>query len=127
MFMKKQSDHSFEKRTSTRKTRSDVIFWRRSYRDGYKMGLLLERSDEGLAFAWRGDDAPRPNAILDISLDPDSSGDDPKIAEVMRSSYVHDNLAVVAVRLVETLPIVSSVAEAEIKVTLPTVRRKLAV
>lgn len=65
------------------------------------MGWLLERSDDGAAFAWRGGEPPCAGAILYVQLDAASRGDAKRAAVVRRVSRAHDDLFVIAAELVE--------------------------
>lgn len=115
-----------EKRTQPRTRRADAIAWRLSPTDFAKSALLLERSEDGLAFAWRGQVAPAPDTLIELSLEGSPEFERPLIARVRRVAHVHDNLLVIGAELWRASPFPPEV-EAEVKprVTRPTPRRAI--
>ena len=79
-----------EKRRSTRQRKSEPIFWRLLGRTRYVSAWLLESSDSGLAFAWRGALIPSPGALIQVRRDADAD-DFPVMPQ--RAIVRHRNLA----------------------------------
>jgi len=85
-----------EKRSQRRNHRSDTIAWRPRASTTSHLGLLLESSDTGYAFAWRGPNVPQIDAIIHLDLHPDVDGATSVLARVRRVTQVHDDLVVIA-------------------------------
>jgi hypothetical protein len=67
------------------------MLWRPSRNAEFQMAWLLEESDDGFAFAWRGDAVPPIGSIIEVRLDVAAATDCPEQA-VMR----HDDLTIIA-------------------------------
>ncbi len=124
-----QLDNS-EKRRSPRERRSDAIFWRLVGQTEYDMGWILEASDDGLAFAWRGDAAPPRGSIVEVHRGGGAGGggdegcergrfDDltskPERALVRRSTLAHDDLAIIAVQIIPEMSAAKGACEVALK------------
>ena len=114
-----------EKRRSERVRRSDALFWRIRDVGEYDMGWLLEASDEGLAFAWRGSVLPSEGSIIDVQMCPPGTWKS-GIAEVRRVEIVHDDLVVIGVEHVSRTPPKPHAQAAEVKpIAKPLIARSL--
>lgn len=83
---------------------SEFIECRWDPADIFHLGWVLESSQSGLAFAWRGDNAPPVDAIIDVRDDALPVGAACCQAVVRRSSVVHDDLNVVALEFLSFSP-----------------------
>lgn len=93
-----------EKRSCERRRESRSIEWRRNGNDFPRRGWLLESSTTGLAFAWRGSDIPKLNAVLDVCLFPDDRSDRSIPARVVRIKRAHEDLMVIGVERMRPFP-----------------------
>ena len=66
--------HTRENRRSPRIRRSEAMLWRLSWFEDFEMGWLLESSDTGCAFAWRGVLLPSVGSRIDINTDATLNG-----------------------------------------------------
>lgn len=94
---------SRELRSSPRHRRSEAIFWKLPWFATYEMGWLLEASESGCAFAWRGAVVPALGSRVDVDLEPASSTASTRAARVQRVELVHDDLVLIACEFVESL------------------------
>ncbi|MEM7629089.1 MAG: hypothetical protein AAF356_06665 [Planctomycetota bacterium] len=72
------------------------MLWRLSWFEDFEMGWLLESSDTGCAFAWRGVLLPSVGSRIDINTDARARVDEARSARIQRVAVVHDDLMVVA-------------------------------
>lgn len=98
-----------EKRKTTRQRRSGSISWRFIGHAEVQPGWLLEESDEGMAFAWRGEQAPKNGEILELLDSGDGSSAITK-AIVRRVVACHEDLAVIAIERVQYSPFPASLS-----------------
>jgi len=97
-----------EKRYGHRTSRSGGLTWRFLGGNKSEIGLLLETSEHGMAFAWRGTFSPKVGTLIEVL---DEDGDDRrKRVVVRRSSVCHDNLRVIGAELVDSGPFPSTFA-----------------
>lgn len=93
-----------EERRQNRVRRSDSVAWRQSNDTEPRTGWLLESSEDGFAFAWRGDGPPRANELIEVDLGSDH-GEKPWVRAVVRhAEAVHDNLRVIGAQIVQFRP-----------------------
>lgn len=88
-----------EKRGERRRHRSDAISWRLRASDRTHLALLLESSDTGYAFAWRGAEAPIVDALIQLDLKPNGNAPTSVLTRVRRVTRVHDDLVVIAAEI----------------------------
>lgn len=93
-----------EQRTQPRKRRSDAIAWRLNRADSPRGAWLLDSSEDGMAFAWRGGPVPAVDSLIEVIADPDGRPQDIRIARVRRVSVVHDDLMVLGAEVWRTNP-----------------------
>ena len=86
-----------ERRSERRVRQSGTIEWRYHLADKARTALLLEASDTGFAFAWRGTDAPRPNTLIEFRQSGEFADPQWAVARVRRHSIAHADLTVIAV------------------------------
>lgn len=92
-----KKDKSYEdQRSSTRTKRSDAMFWLGPDDDTPQMGWLLESSETGFAFAWRGDTPPAIDETIRVHANPAALRDAPREAIVKRAHTAHEDLVIVA-------------------------------
>ena len=75
------------------------MFWRQGQYDNFEMGWLLEASNDGCAFAWRGEGPPQVGAVIDVCLDMSSSQRETKSAVVRRVRVAHADMTIIAAEL----------------------------
>jgi len=93
-----------EKRTSVRVSRSEELMWRCVGRGKTEIGLLLEASEHGMAFAWRGSAPLQAGTLIEVlGGEPEEIGQRKRVV-VRRFSPCHDNLSVVGVEIVDFRP-----------------------
>lgn len=85
-----------ERRRASRRQRSDAMFWRPTRSADFQMAWLLEESDDGFAFAWRGDAVPPIGSIIEVRLDATAATDAPEHAVMRRVIRAHDDLTIIA-------------------------------
>ncbi|MGE3109398.1 MAG: hypothetical protein AB7G11_05570 [Phycisphaerales bacterium] len=91
-----------EVRRQVRLRRSDVLAWRHSESMvSPRTALLLESSDDGLAFAWRGEDPPAQDSLIELQVESAGATSAWKRAVVRHSHMVHDNLSIVGVEVLQ--------------------------
>jgi hypothetical protein len=93
-----------ELRRSPRRRRSDALFWRLGARHAPGMGWLLESSETGLAFAYRGPGVPGLDSIIEVRVGATAEEAWSEQAVVRRVSRVHGDLTVVAAQYLRTRP-----------------------
>ncbi|QDU70512.1 hypothetical protein [Mucisphaera calidilacus] len=110
-------DYLQDTRRSTRKRKSSALFWKTagSSRD-FDMAWLLEASEVGCAFAWRGDDPPKRGERLQLRVDCLGTIDQPSEAIVRRATTVHDDLTVVSVEFHKHLPTALASVRTDIRI-----------
>ncbi|MEM9082299.1 MAG: hypothetical protein AAGB34_01800 [Planctomycetota bacterium] len=91
----KQQDMK-NQRSDDRQSRYDTIIWRPSNGLAYQAAWLLELSEGGCAFAWRGAGLPKIGSTIDLRFESGASFGPPEPVVVKRVNVVHDNLVVVA-------------------------------
>ncbi|USN98409.1 MAG: hypothetical protein H6810_09540 [Phycisphaeraceae bacterium] len=113
-----------EKRIDPRRRRSDALFWRFGPQDTLKMGWLLERSRSGLAFAWRGENAPTQGTLIEVHTDAGKLHETPETWRVKRITSAHDDLVVIAAELRRTrsFPPLVARASADVMVEVTSLR-----
>ena len=114
---------SGDQRRSKRESQSATMFWRSEATGSYEMGWLLESSDEGCAFAWRGSDVPQCGTAIDIQLDATTPGECSRKAIIRRTHIAHDDLVVIAAELRDE----EAPTQAVVKAKVPQKRSKLSV
>jgi hypothetical protein len=72
------------------------MLWRPSRNAEFQMAWLLEESDDGFAFAWRGDAVPPIGSIIEVRLDVAAASDCPEQAVTRRVIRAHDDLTIIA-------------------------------
>ena len=93
-----------EQRLSPRRRRFEFVecLWRAG--DIFHTVWVLESSESGMAFAWRGSDPPRPDTILELRRSGAPVGAGTIDAVVRRTSIAHDDLTVIAVEFLGFRP-----------------------
>lgn len=99
-----------EHRRSTRRSRSDAMFWQPAPDRDLAMGWLLDASADGFAFAHRGDPVPSVGAVIGVCLSPRDIAHAPADAVVRRVIRVHDDLIIVGAELLHDRPMSSNAA-----------------
>jgi hypothetical protein len=94
----------FEKRTATRQRSTGSVLWRGWGEQEYGIGCLLEESDDGLAFAWRGQNIPRNRRIIEVIRNAAAEARGPERAVVRRVVVAHDDLVIVGAQLLGNRP-----------------------
>jgi len=111
-------------RRRQKRTRSnDTMFWKRPADESYQLALTLETSKDGMAFAWRGDDAPEPGSLIHIQLSPSKLNDKPKTAIVRRVNHAHEDLVIIAVERISNRSARAATAAADIPTPVISVNR----
>ncbi|MEM1423569.1 MAG: hypothetical protein AAGH64_06150 [Planctomycetota bacterium] len=88
--------HTNDHRRDAREESSSALLWSRHPAAVTRVGWLLESSHSGLAFAWRGDDAPNAGDRIWIRAPNADAGAEPTPATVRRATHAHADLVVVA-------------------------------
>lgn len=90
-----------EDRRQIRTRRTEVLSWRiRGSQQEPRAAWLLESSEDGLAFVWRGDQPPAPDAVIELQINPGAdhaAGWEPCVVRNLRQ--VHDNLCVIGAEM----------------------------
>jgi len=107
-------DEPTNRRRQKRTRSNDTMFWKRPEDESYQLALTLETSKDGMAFAWRGDDAPKTGTVIHIQLSPSKLNDKPKHAVVRRVNHAHEDLVIIAVERLSNRSARSATAKAEI-------------
>jgi hypothetical protein len=103
-----------ELRKATRWPRHEAISWRPSGATERQVGMLLESSRTGLAFAWRGHALPAEGHALDMQLNTRRGPLRAQKAIVRRVTVVHQDLAIIAAEFTQKRSLaVSSCLEAK--------------
>jgi hypothetical protein len=90
-----------ELRRSRRTRRAGSIRWHMLGEGGeLRSGWLLETSDLGLAFVWRGVEPPRLSTLIEFRRGDDERGAERELAVVRRACRVHDDLSLIGAELV---------------------------
>ncbi|MEK6644718.1 MAG: hypothetical protein AABZ08_12510 [Planctomycetota bacterium] len=84
-------------RHDDRTRRAGYLVWRIPGNDRQQTGWLLETSQKGAAFAWRGETLPPRNTLIETREDGDLKMKTWRNAIVRHSRVVHDNLCVIGV------------------------------
>ena len=90
-----------EDRHQRRTRRSDPLVWRTSGSlSAPQPAALLESSEDGLAFTWRGADPPKPGTLIDLQID-SAAGAMPRWQRcvVRHLAVVHDDLCVFGIEI----------------------------
>ena len=94
-----------EKRKSNRERRSGSISWRLCGDLNLQPGWLLEESEDGMAFAWRGENVPEPGMLVElVDADEGPTASNTTQAIVRRVVNCHEDLAVIAIERVQYSP-----------------------
>ncbi len=96
-------------RRARRTRKSSAVFWKTETESEFHMGWLLEASDNGFAFAWRGEGPPRPRDELEMQFEGEYAPDGGCHATVRRVTCVHSDLHIIAGELVVDGPVVARV------------------
>lgn len=107
-----------EQRSQERVHRSKPIAWRYRQQDEPRSAVLLESSELGFAFAWRGNDAPNVDNLIEVFMNPDRTNATPIDVRVKRVTKVHDDLVVIAAELWFATPFPPAVESAAIATSL---------
>lgn len=99
-----RSDRDGEHRRAPRHRKSGAILFRTRAADEFQSGWLLEASETGMAFAWRGRSAPPVNAIIEVGDAHPSAEKTASRAVVRRVNVAHNDLCVIAVELINLRP-----------------------
>ena len=83
-----------EKRRDPRVNKCSVLFWRDRPGGQIQPGWLIERSEGGLAFAWKGDVAPSEGDVVEICFEDSATDDAYEDAVVRRVKRAHADLYV---------------------------------
>lgn len=67
------------------------------------MGWLLEQSETGCAFAWRGSVLPSVGNLIEVNVQLTGDVSETRNAIVKRVETVHDNITIIALQFVETV------------------------
>lgn len=84
-------------RRSHRERESSAVLWKRCDQKEFDMGWLLEQSEVGCAYAWRGSTSPEPGTHVTLRLDCASEEGDEIRGIVRRVLHAHDDLVVLGV------------------------------
>lgn len=93
-----------EKRHSARERNSDPLLWQRFGKDKVETGWLLERSEKGFAFAWRGTRRPKINTIFEYQIDLGNTNSPKRKAIVRRVARCHHDMCVIGAEVVTSRP-----------------------
>ena len=88
-----------ENRTSERSSTARPAIWAMEGNPETRIGWMLESSDTGCAFAWRGKHTPVPGEVILLSADETEEPLRMSRALVKRVNAVHDDLSIIAVRI----------------------------
>lgn len=88
---------SNEHRDRRRTRRAGFLAWRVPGSNLEQTGWLLESSQHGAAFAWRGERAPAPETIIETREDGCLRQNPWRPAAVRHARVLHDNLCVIGV------------------------------
>lgn len=91
------SQMPFEHRRAPRRRTSNVVECSWNGGDAFHAGWVLETSESGLAFAWRGANPPPPDTLIQMRMDEVEANLGPRDAVVRRMSVVHSDLTIIAV------------------------------
>lgn len=111
-----------ENRTSERSSTARPAIWAMEGNPETRIGWMLESSDTGCAFAWRGRHTPVPGEIILLSADETEEPLRMSRALVKRVNAVHDDLSVIAVRILPEQAREVMLMYAEVKSPPPVVR-----
>ncbi|GAB4547033.1 MAG: hypothetical protein Tsb0013_06430 [Phycisphaerales bacterium] len=93
-------NHGPELRRTQRSHRCEALLWGYAPDEQAEIGWLLESSDEGFAFVWRGVAPPKTGEVLHAHLDGLPGDRVARVAIVRRTQRVHDDLVLVACQCV---------------------------
>ncbi|MBK7405120.1 MAG: hypothetical protein IPJ41_10930 [Phycisphaerales bacterium] len=93
-----------EKRRQARTRASDKVLWRKPGSSEFEPGWMLEHSESGLAFAWRGQHTPSEGDRIQIQRSHSGHDSLPESALVRRVAHAHEDLFVIGVEIVHNTP-----------------------
>ncbi len=117
------SNHQ-EHRESTRTSTARPAIWSSDGCPEARIGWMLETSETGCAFAWRGEGVPVKGEVISVSV---GESADPLMMSrglVKRVEVVHDDLAIIAVRLLPAWVSLPPIGRAEAKSRKSTARAR---
>lgn len=115
-----------ESRASERRTTARPAIWAFAGSSETRIGWMLESSETGCAFAWRGAGTPVEGEVISVCVGASCDPSEMTRALVKRVKTVHDDLSIIAVRLLPAPRPLVSVAAAEVKPICPKPRRTIA-
>lgn len=90
-----------EKRLQERTSSSRPVIWSTFGSTDTRVGWMLETSENSCAFAWRGGGLPLIGEIISLTVDDRPNADHGQRGIVKRVQRVHDDLAIIAVVLID--------------------------
>jgi hypothetical protein len=108
------------KRRSTRRPASGPLDWSTRGGGEKRPGWILERSDDGLAFALRAPVKPQRAALLELRRGDAAPGREPELGVIRHVAAAHGDLFVVGVELLRMRPFPPAVSAAAAVESKPT-------
>lgn len=96
-------DHG-NQRMSERARMCSALTWTLTTDDMPRIGWLLDQSETGCAFAWRGDDIPNTGDVIRIDRGSDRAAVSER-AIVKRVTVAHSDLVIIAVHVLQQFPV----------------------
>lgn len=97
-----QTTPTTDRRRQTRTRVSDRVMWRQPGLGTLETAWMLEQSDDGLAFAWRGDRTPTEGDLIEIQRSRAGRDCLPERAVVRRVRHAHEDMFVIGAEIVRT-------------------------